>query len=122
MSPPFWYLYPPRLKGLAEEARDTDYEQLVCPIYDGHTGSGKRIGSLSVIVHPARIYDFTFLWSGGGPLVLPKVLDLFEKYRVTGFEAERVRAAYPKAIKGRPLNCLNSLSPDGAGSRHLQLA
>jgi hypothetical protein len=101
MNPKFWYLDPPRLKGLAEESLDTKYERIVCPVDEDHKRGGKRIGALSVIVHPSRVGDFTFVW-GGGILVSQKVLDLFEKYRVTGFKAERVKASYPKTIKGGP--------------------
>ncbi len=101
MSSRFWYLDPPRRQGLAEVALDTDYERIICPAHDGHTRGGKRIGALSVIVHPLRVGDFTFVW-GGGILVSQRVLDLFEKYHVTGFKAERAKTSYPETIKGRP--------------------
>ncbi len=101
MSSRFWYLDPPRRRGLAEVALDTGYEKIICPAHDGHTRGGKRIGALSVIVHPLRVGDFTFIW-GGDILVSQRVLDLFEKYRVTGFKAERAKTSYPETIKGRP--------------------
>jgi hypothetical protein len=101
MTSRFWFLDPPRPQGLAEEARDTDYGQIVCPADADHRRAGKRIGALSVIVHPLRVGDFTFSWMSD-ILVSQRVLDLFEKYHVSGFKAERVKTSYPKTIKGRP--------------------
>jgi hypothetical protein len=101
MSSKFWFLYAARQKGLAEHGPDTKYERIVCPADEGHRRGGKRIGALSVVVHPSRIDDFTFAWAID-ILVSQKIVDLFEKYRVTGFKAERAKVSFPKGIKGKP--------------------
>jgi len=101
MTSSFWYLNPPRLHGLAEESLDTEYEIIICPARDDHRHGGKRLSDLSVIVDPSRISDFTWVW-GGDVLVSPRVLDLFEKHRVTGFETRPVKISYSKAVTVRP--------------------
>ena len=89
------------MKGLAERAPDTKHEIIFCPAHEGHRHAGKRLSDLSAIVDPSRIRDFTWLW-GGEILVSRRVLDLFEKHRVTGFESRRAKISYSKPIKTRP--------------------
>ncbi len=57
-----------------------------------------RLGDLSVIVSPLAVKDFTWTWLSD-ILVSQEVLDLFEKYCVTGFEARRARTSFRKNIK-----------------------
>jgi hypothetical protein len=101
MNSRFWYLDPPRLEGLAEEARDMDFEQILCPAHEGHRRGGKRIGALSVVVDPLRVGDFTFSWLSD-VLVSRRVLDTFAKHRVTGFVVKPAKISYPATIEARP--------------------
>jgi hypothetical protein len=109
----FWLLEPSPAQRLAEWGPDTDIEQIVCPAYDGHRRGGKRLGNLSVVVHPSGVKDMTWTWQSD-ILVSQEVLDLFEKYRVTGFEAKRARTSYPKNIKA-PAPALFELVVTGWG-------
>ena len=100
-SQAFWSLETPAGLRLAEQAPDTKYERIICLADPGHQRAGKRLGSLSVILDPLGVRDFTWTWFSD-ILISPKVLDLFKKYRVTGFEAARAKTAYPKGINARP--------------------
>jgi len=97
----FWSLDAARSAGFAEAARDTDYEQILCPAHEGHRRAGKRIGALSVIVDPLHVDDFTFSWLSD-VLVSRRVLDIFQEHRVTGFEVKPAKISYPPLIKARP--------------------
>jgi hypothetical protein len=98
MSANFWLLEPPPAQPPAELAPDNDSEMITCPAHDGHRRGGRRLGDLSVILDPRGADDVTWTWMND-ILVSQDVLDLFEKHRVTGFEAGRVRISYPKNIK-----------------------
>ena len=97
MTSKFWLLEAPENQPRAE-IRDAEYEQITCPTHEGHRRAGKRLGDLSVIVHPLGARDFTWIW-GGRALISRRVLNLFDKYGVTGFEAKPVRVFYREAIK-----------------------
>jgi hypothetical protein len=97
----FWLLRAPGIRGLAEEAPGIDYEGIACPTNDGHKRGGRRKGELSVILHPMGVKDFTWTWLSD-ILVSQRVLSLFEKHHVTGFQARRAKTAYPSAIKTPP--------------------
>jgi hypothetical protein len=101
MNSRFWSLETPRWEGLAEHARDMDFEQILCPAHEGHRRGGKRIGALSVVVHPSRVGDFTFSWLSD-VLVSRRVLDIFAKHQVTGFEVKPAKISYPATIEARP--------------------
>jgi hypothetical protein len=101
MIPLFWLLQRPASQRLAEQAPDRDYETIICPADPDHQRPGKRITSFSVIVHPSALRDFTWTWLSD-TLISQKVVDLFEKYRVTGFEAVPVKTSYPTRIKTPP--------------------
>jgi hypothetical protein len=101
MNSTFWHLDTPHLRGLAQETLDTEYDTVVCPENANHRRGGKRLSDLSVIVDPSHIRDFTWTW-GSDVLVSKKVLDLFEKHRVTGFEVRPIKISYSKPIKARP--------------------
>jgi hypothetical protein len=97
----FWFLEPPASLPPAKESPDTRYEQVTCPLRDGHRRGGKRIGELSVVVHPSGVRDVVFSWSAD-ILLSKRTLELFEEHRVTGFETKRARTSYPKNIKAPP--------------------
>jgi hypothetical protein len=97
----FWLLDPPASVRPAKESPDTRYEQVICPLNDGHRRAGRRIGELSVIVPPSGVRDVVFTWSND-ILLSKRALDLFKKNRVTGFKATRARTSYPKNIKAAP--------------------
>jgi hypothetical protein len=98
---PFWLLQYPASVRPAKESPDTKFEQVICPLNDGHRRAGRRIGDLSVIVYPSGVRDIIFTWSSD-ILISKRTLDLFKKYRVTGFETKRARTSYPKNIKAAP--------------------
>lgn len=54
-----------------------------------------------MILDPAVVRDFTWTWHND-ILISPKVLGLFKRYRVTGFEIDKPRVSYPEGIKSRP--------------------
>jgi hypothetical protein len=97
----FWLLREPRSQPLAEETPDTRSERIICPAHEGHKRGGKRLGELSVIVHPKGVKDFTWTWLND-VLISPRVVDLFVKYRLTGFEVKNARVSYPKTVKIPP--------------------
>jgi hypothetical protein len=101
MSASFWWLEAPSLRGLAEAGPGIKFEPFVCPVDETHDGLGKRISNPSVILPASGVKDFTWTW-GGDIFISQRVLDLFKKYRVTGFEVRPARTAYPKAIKAQP--------------------
>jgi hypothetical protein len=101
MIPLFWLLRTPASRRLAEEDPDTQYETIICPADAGHQRPGRRTGSLSVITNPSALRDFTWTWLSD-TLISQKVVDLFKKHRVTGFEVVPVKTSYPKRIKASP--------------------
>jgi hypothetical protein len=101
MTSTFWLLRAPRTQPLAENVPGMKSERIVCPTHDGHKRGGKRLSDLSVIVHPLGLRDFTWTWLSD-VLISPRVLDLFEKHHVTGFEARPATVSYPKGIKAAP--------------------
>ena len=101
MSTSFWLLDPPANQRRATLVPDTKHEQLVCSSDDGHNRGGRRLGDLSVTIDPSGIKDFTWTWRSD-LLVSRRVLDLFEKYRVTGFETRPVTISYVKPSQAPP--------------------
>jgi hypothetical protein len=91
----FYSLEPRVEQQLAKQTGDTRYERIVCPLRDGHNRAGERIGELSVIVHPSIVKDFTFTWSND-ILVSQKVLDIFDKHKVTGYETRQAKVSFSK--------------------------
>jgi hypothetical protein len=96
----FWHLDAPDER-LAKSAPDTDYESVICPADPEHRRAGKRIGNLSVILDRRGVRDFVWTWYSD-ILVSRKLLDLFEKYRVTGYETAPAKASYRRGIKVQP--------------------
>jgi hypothetical protein len=91
----------PRTQPLVEDTPDKKIERITCAAHEGHKRGGKRLGELSVIAHPNGIKDFTWTWLSD-VLVSPRVVDLFERHRVTGFEVKNARVFYPETIKAAP--------------------
>jgi len=101
MSSNFWLLRPPGDQPRAQDAPGTKYETIICPTDDDHRRAGDRLADLSVLVHPSGVKDFTWSWLSD-LLVSHKVLDIFERNQVTGFETKPVKVVYPDKIKARP--------------------
>jgi hypothetical protein len=74
MIPLFWLLRTPASQRLAEQDPDRQYETIICPADAGHQRPGRRTGSLSVIVHPSALRDFTWTWLSD-TLISQKVVD-----------------------------------------------
>jgi hypothetical protein len=98
---PFWLLRAPRRQQLVEEAPDSKYEIIICPADEGHRRGRRVVGGLSVILAPSGVRDFVWTWCND-ILVSQRVLDLFKKYRVTGFQPMPAKTSYLKPIKARP--------------------
>ena len=101
MTSQFWLL-----RMVCEEPRAVaeaeDYERVVCPQEPhGHMRRGKRIGALNVQMSPLDVEDFVWTW-GLELLVSQRVLDIFDKHRVTGFEAKPVKVSYDGSREERP--------------------
>jgi len=98
---PFWFLRAPRRQQLGEEAPDSKHEIITCPADEGHRRGRRVVGGLSVILAPSAVRDFVWTWTND-ILVSQRVLDLFKKYRVTGFQPMPAKTSYPKTIRARP--------------------
>ncbi len=101
MNSNFWLLEPPANQPRAEDTPGTKYATIICPAHDGHRRAGDRLADISVLVHPSGARDFTWTWYNE-VLISERVLDIFEKNHVTGFETRPARVAYPDKIKARP--------------------
>jgi hypothetical protein len=78
-----------------------DWETITCPTNEGHLHVGKRITGLSAILNPSGVKDFTWTWDSD-ILVSQRVVDLFKKHHVTGFEVWPAKTAYREDIKEKP--------------------
>jgi hypothetical protein len=95
MSMNFWSFEPPKNQRRATEGPNTKYEKVICPVDDRHTRAGRGLGGLSVTIDPTNIKDITWTWSTD-VLVTQRVLDVFDKHRVTGFETRPAEFKSPK--------------------------
>jgi hypothetical protein len=93
MNAAFWLLSPPRNQQRATVAGDTKFEEITCPSDDGHLRAGRRLGDLRVTVDPAGFKDVTWTWSHD-MLASERLLDVFLKHRITGFEIRPVTVSY----------------------------
>jgi hypothetical protein len=98
----FWRLTCPDTQpGVNTESRP-EYEDVTCPAKEGHSRNGRRLSHPAIVLSPARaVRDFTWVW-GSETLISQRVLDLFEKHRITGFQAKPVKTVYPRGIKATP--------------------
>jgi hypothetical protein len=108
MNHSFWLLKGPPTQRLAQEASDSKFETIICPVHAGHQRAGRLIGGLSIIVDPSGVKDFVWTWTND-ILVSPRVIDLFNKHHVTGFEVRSAKVSYSKTAKARPPNLFEFL-------------
>jgi hypothetical protein len=101
MNTTFWLLDIPRNQSQATVAGDTKFEQVTCPANEYHTRGGRRLGELRATINPAGIRDFTWTWSHD-ILVSERVLDVFLKHRVTGYEIQPAKLSYSERSQGKP--------------------
>ena len=101
MSTTFWLLDIPRNQPQATVAGDTKFEQITCPANEYHTRGGRRLGELRATINPAGIKDFTWTWSHD-ILVSERVLDVFLKHRITGYEIQLAKLSYSERSQGKP--------------------
>ncbi len=101
MNTTFWLLESPHNQKLAILAGDTQFEKVICPANEGHRRPGRRLGDLSVTVDPSGIKDFTWTWSSD-VLLSERVLDVFLKHRVTGYEIKPTVISFPKRNTEKP--------------------
>ncbi len=113
MTSRFWILEAPDAQPRAKTV-GAKYEPIICSANPGHRSAGKRLGDLSVIVHPLGVKDFTWIW-GGKVLISRRALNLFDKYRVTGFETRPVGVSYPKDIHTPPAELFELIVTGWAG-------
>jgi hypothetical protein len=99
MTPRFWLLEANR-HGVV--AKYENFERVICPMNKGHSRPGKRIGTLSVSGSPTVVKkDFVWVW-GPEVLVSQRMLDIFDKHRVTGFEVKPVKVSHRRKNQGQP--------------------
>jgi hypothetical protein len=101
MNTTFWLLDIPRNQPQATVAGDTKFEQITCPANEYHTRGGRRLGELRATINPAGIRDFTWSWSHD-ILVSERILDVFLKHRVTGYEIQPAELSYSERSRGKP--------------------
>jgi hypothetical protein len=91
----------PRNQKLAIVAGDTKFEQITCPSCNGHLRAGRRLGDLRVTIDPAGVKDFKWTWSHD-ILASERLLDVFLKHRVTGYEIRPATVSYSKRSPAKP--------------------
>jgi hypothetical protein len=90
----FWHVDEPEDQLWAEV--QNGYEAERCPVELGRRRV-TRIGDLVVRVDPRAVKGFT--WSTEGVMLSPKVLQLFRRHGVTGFETRPVKVSFPEEIE-----------------------
>lgn len=101
MNTTFWLLEPPHNQKHATIAGETKFEPISCPVSSGHNRGGRRLGDLRATIDAAGVKDFTWTWQHD-ILVSERVLDVFLKYRITGYEIRPTVLAYSKRGQGGP--------------------
>jgi hypothetical protein len=101
MNTTFWLLEPPLNQKRATEDGDTKYEKITCPSDDGHLRGGRRLGDLRVTIDPGGVKDFSWTWSHD-ILASERLLDVFLKHRITGYEIRPATASYSKRSPVKP--------------------
>jgi hypothetical protein len=101
MNETFWHLDAPRNQQLAVVAGDTKFEQITCPSDNGHLRAGRRLGDLRATIDPAGVKDFTWTWSHD-ILASERLLDVFLKHRITGYEIRPATVTYSKRGPAKP--------------------
>jgi hypothetical protein len=95
MTPRFWLMQKFERQGHVMTSHE-HYEQITCPERKDHVRGGKRHGTGSVkgtqsVMKP----DFVWAW-GLDVLVSQRVVDIFAKHRVTGFEVKPAKVSYDR--------------------------
>jgi hypothetical protein len=101
MNAAFWLLEPPRNQHRAIVAGDTKFEQITCSSSDRHLRPGRRLGDLRVTIDPAGVKDFTWTWSQD-ILASERLLDVFLKHRISGYEIRPATVSYSKRGPAKP--------------------
>jgi hypothetical protein len=100
-EPMFWLLQAPDDQRRGVEIDGRKYTQISCPTHEHHRGAERGIGNLAIRIPPSGVKDFTWSWMSD-ILVSRRVLDLFVKHHVTGFETRPADVLFPKSAKGEP--------------------
>jgi hypothetical protein len=86
-------IHPPSSKMLAEWDETVKSVRIRCPINEMHARSGRRVGSLNLIL-PKKFHG-DYIWTWYSDLLLnDRALELFRKNQFTGFEVESTRSRY----------------------------
>jgi len=116
----FWRLqYPESAAMEAEFADGMDWEAVKCPVDSGHQHPGRRITDLGVELRGKRVDDFVWTFFSDC-LVQDRVLELFQKHGVTGYEVKPkpVKAIFKRKQDHEPPR-LSELVVTGWGARRL---
>jgi hypothetical protein len=100
----FWHLSDcGDLGTLAEWDKGMHLEQVICPDNPGHMRGGRRIGDLRVVLtgEGGAVADIVWTWSHSC-LVQDRVLGLFRKAGLTGFEPRPVTARFKHSRAEKP--------------------
>jgi hypothetical protein len=101
MTPRFWLMQKFERQGHVMTSHE-HYEQITCPERKDHVRGGKRHGTVSVKGTPSVMKtDFVWAW-GLDVLVSQRVVDIFAKHRVTGFEVKPAKVSYDRKSQGPP--------------------
>ncbi|HEX2652929.1 MAG TPA: hypothetical protein VHN11_04685 [Xanthobacteraceae bacterium] len=106
MASQFWLLKPPPTQQPAKEAPGVDHEIVTCSIRNDHGSGGRRISHLSVFLPKRCSDDVIWTWFND-ILVTQRVLDIFQKHKVTGYEIEPVKTAFAKRSETPPPTLFN---------------
>lgn len=101
ITPRFWKLDAPYSQPRGVEIDGRKYVNVVCPTYEDHRGSERALGNLAFKIAPSGVKDFT--WTNMSDIVVNgRILDLFAKHHVTGFEARPAEAHFTRSTKTEP--------------------
>jgi len=71
------------------------------------------LGDLRAAIDPAGVKDFTWTWSRD-ILASERLLDVFLKHRITGYEIQPATVTYSKRGPAKPPAMYELIVPDGA--------
>lgn len=89
----FWVLRKPRWPSPAEWDESVHTESVTCPANEGHRRSGRRIGSLRIILSTRKPADFVWTWYSD-LLIGTRALELLNDAKITGFTTKPAVAFY----------------------------
>ena len=83
---------------LGVEIDGRKHVKVVCPTHEGHRRSERAIGNLAFTIPSSGIKDFT--WTHMSDIVVNnRVLELFAKHHVTGFETRPAEVRFTRSAK-----------------------